>query len=71
MSKVKNKTESLSDFDVQQLRDKVSSLKKELFNLRFQKTLGELKNTSRFSEVRKNIARVNTELTTRKSNRGN
>lgn len=71
MSKVKNKTESLSDFDVQQLQDKVSSLKKELFNLRFQKTLGELKNTSRFSEVRKNIARVNTELTARKSNRGN
>ena len=71
MSKLKNKTESLSDFDVQQLQDKVSSLKKELFNLRFQKTLGELKNTSRFSEVRKNIARVNTELTARKSNRGN
>lgn len=71
MSKVKNKTESLSDFDVQQLQDKVGSLKKELFNLRFQKTLGELKNTSRFSEVRKNIARVNTELTVRKSNRGN
>lgn len=71
MSKLKNKTESLSDFDVQQLQNKVSALKKELFNLRFQKTLGELKNTSRFSEVRKNIARVNTELTARKSNRGN
>lgn len=71
MSKVKNATESLSDFDVKQLQDKISSLKKELFNLRFQKTLGELKNTSRFSEVRKNIARVNTELTARKSNRGN
>jgi large subunit ribosomal protein L29 len=71
MSKVKNTTESLSDFDLKQLQDKISSLKKELFNLRFQKTLGELKNTSRFSEVRKNIARVNTELTARKSNRGN
>ncbi len=71
MSKVKNTTESLSDFDLKQLQDKINSLKKELFNLRFQKTLGELKNTSRFSEVRKNIARVNTELTARKSNRGN
>lgn len=71
MSKVKNTTESLSDFDLKQLQDKITSLKKELFNLRFQKTLGELKNTSRFSEVRKNIARVNTELTARKSNRGN
>jgi len=40
--------------------------KKELFNLRFQKTLGELTNTSRFAKVRKNIARVETELTRRR-----
>jgi len=39
--------------------------KKELFNLRFQKTLGELKNTSRVSFVKKTIARINTELTIR------
>ena len=39
---------------------------KELFNLRFQKVLGELKNTSRFLKVRKKIARIYTELNTRK-----
>lgn len=36
--------------------------KKEFFNLRFQSTLGELKNTSRFAVVKKIIARINTEL---------
>lgn len=66
MSKTKNNTEILSDLSVEKLREKIVFLKKELFNLRFQKTLGELTNTSRFSNVRKDIARINTELTKRK-----
>jgi len=50
---------------MEELSNKRIILKKELFNLRFQKTLGELKNTSRFSFVKRAIARINTELTTR------
>lgn len=46
----------------EELYSKRNLLKKELFNLRFQKTLGELKNTSRFAIVRKGIARINTEI---------
>ena len=34
----------------------------ELFNLRFQRTSGQLANTARFSEVRKEIARMKTVL---------
>ncbi|MCC8417104.1 MAG: 50S ribosomal protein L29 [Rickettsia endosymbiont of Bryobia graminum] len=49
----------------EELHKKISLFKKELFNLRFQRTLGELKNTSRFSVVKKNIARINTELAKR------
>ena len=53
----------------EETNDKLSGLlvdfKRELFNLRFQKTMGELKNSSRFSVVRKNIARIKTELTKR------
>ncbi len=59
-------SKALSGLSVEKLREKVVFLKKELFNLRFQKTLGELTNTTRFSRVRKDIARVNTELTKRK-----
>jgi large subunit ribosomal protein L29 len=56
----------LSSLTVDKLKEKAIFLKKELFNLRFQKTLGELTNTSRFAKVRKNIAKINTELNKRK-----
>ncbi|GAB4163438.1 MAG: 50S ribosomal protein L29 [Rickettsiaceae bacterium] len=67
MSKIETTSKALAGLSVEKLREKVVFLKKELFNLRFQKTLGELTNTSRFSKVRKDIARVNTELTKRKA----
>ena len=45
-----------------QLRDQLASLKKEAFNLRFQKATGQLENTSRMAIVRKDAARVKTIL---------
>tara|TARA_B100000700_G_C14635081_1_gene664681 strand:- start:71 stop:283 length:213 start_codon:yes stop_codon:yes gene_type:complete len=38
----------------------LDSFKKDLFNLRFQKNNGQLKNPSKFKEIRKNIARLKT-----------
>ena len=38
----------------------LESFKKDLFNLRFQKNNGQLKNPAKFKETRKNIARLNT-----------
>jgi large subunit ribosomal protein L29 len=58
---------ALAGLSVEKLIEKSAFLKKELFNLRFQKTLGELTNTSRFAKVRKDIARVNTELNKRRA----
>jgi large subunit ribosomal protein L29 len=43
-----------------QLGDELLNLKKEQFNLRFQRATGQLENTSRVREVRKDIARVKT-----------
>jgi large subunit ribosomal protein L29 len=43
-----------------QLKDELSSLRKEQFNLRFQRATGQLENTSRVREVRRDIARVKT-----------
>ena len=43
-----------------QLNDELASLKKEQFNLRFQKATGQLEKTARFNEVRKDIARIKT-----------
>ena len=66
-SKSEFTSEALVGLSVEKLIEKSAFLKKELFNLRFQKTLGELTNTSRFAKVRKDIARVNTELNKRKA----
>ena len=43
-----------------QLNDELASLKKEQFNLRFQKATGQLEKTARVREVRRDIARIKT-----------
>jgi large subunit ribosomal protein L29 len=43
-----------------QLGDEFSKLKKEQFNLRFQRATGQLENTSRVRVVRRDIARIKT-----------
>ena len=45
-----------------QLREQLLQLKKEQFNLRFQKATGQLENTARVREVRRDIARIKTNL---------
>ena len=45
---------------VDQLDDEVLKLKKEQFNLRFQRATGQLENTARVREVRRDIARMKT-----------
>jgi large subunit ribosomal protein L29 len=45
---------------VDQLDDEALKLKKERFNLRFQRATGQLENTSRVREVRRDIARIRT-----------
>jgi large subunit ribosomal protein L29 len=43
-----------------QLSEQLASLKKEQFNLRFQRATGQLENTSRVRAVRRDIARIKT-----------
>ena len=57
--------ESLRDIGDGELLDKLASAKEELFNLRFQHVTGQLDNTSRLGVVRKQVARLNTELRSR------
>ena len=47
---------------VDQIDDEVLKLKKEQFNLRFQRATGQLENTSRVRQVRRDIARLKTIL---------
>jgi large subunit ribosomal protein L29 len=45
-----------------QLQDQLVQLKKEQFNLRFQKATGQLEGTARVRQVRRDIARIKTVL---------
>jgi large subunit ribosomal protein L29 len=54
--------ESLRDVGDSELLDKLAEAKEELFNLRFQHVTGQLDNSARLGAVRKQVARINTEL---------
>jgi large subunit ribosomal protein L29 len=47
---------------VDELTEEVETLSKEIFNLRFQRASGQLENTARVRQVRRNIARIKTIL---------
>ena len=54
------KIAEIRDLTADQLNDRLVELKKEQFNLRFQKAAGQLENMARIGQVRKEIARVQT-----------
>ena len=58
--KSKDRLSSLKSMTPDQLGDELLNLKKEQFNLRFQRATGQLENTERVREVRRQIARVKT-----------
>ena len=53
-------SDELKELMVSDLSEKEKELRKELFNLRFQRTLGQMQNPMRIREVRRDIARVMT-----------
>lgn len=57
------KVSELRDKSSDQLGDELLKLKKEAFNLRFQKATGQLENSARVRFVRRSIARVATIIT--------
>ncbi len=61
--KTKQRLSDLRAMSTDQLQDELLKLKKEQFNLRFQKATGQLENTSRVRQVRREIARIRTAST--------
>ena len=57
------KTEDLRAMTPDQLDDELLKLKKEQFNLRFQRANGQVENTGRIRVLRRDIARIQTVLT--------
>ena len=63
------KADDIKQMTADQLDDQLVKLKKEQFNLRFQRASGQLENTSRVREVRRDIARIKTVQTQKRSGR--
>jgi large subunit ribosomal protein L29 len=54
--------DAVKDLADSELFEKLDQAKEELFNLRFQHVTGQLENTARIGKVKKQVARINTEL---------
>jgi large subunit ribosomal protein L29 len=61
------KIDEIRGLSPDQLADQLVSLKKEQFNLRFQKATGQVEKTHRVGEVRRDIARIQTVLRTKQA----
>ncbi len=62
-----NRLSDLKTMSEDQLDQEVLTLKKEQFNLRFQRAGGQLQNTNRIREVRRDIARIKTVMSLRQA----
>ena len=60
LREIKQDRERFRDMTPDQLTDALTELKREAFNLRFQRATGQLENTSRMREARRDIARIKT-----------
>ena len=61
------KAEEVHSKSDDELKEQIIELRKESFNLRFQRASGQLENTARVREVRRDIARLKTVLKERSS----
>jgi large subunit ribosomal protein L29 len=61
------KMEEVRGRTIDELNDQLLALKKEQFNLRFQRASGQLENTARVRTIRRDIARIKTVLGLRQS----
>ena len=54
------KASEIRDMNLDEMHGKVSDLREELFNLRFQHEIGQLENPQRMKQAKRDIARVQT-----------
>ena len=70
MAKKKNTPDDYRGKTADELSEQLVKLKKEQFNLRFQRANGQLENTGRVRQVRRDIARIETVLTEQRRKAG-
>ena len=56
------KNKEINKLSNDELENTLNKLKKDLFNMRFKKTSGPLEDTSKFSQVKKDVAKILTQI---------
>ena len=56
------KNKEINKLSNDELENKLDKLKKDLFNMRFKRTSGPLEDTSKFSQVKKDVAKILTQI---------
>ena len=56
------KNKEINKLSKDELTSQLNKFKKDLFNMRFKKTNGPLEDTSKFSEIKKNVAKILTKI---------
>ena len=56
------RNKEIKKLSIDELKNKVNSLKKDLFNFRFRKVNGQLENTAKVSQIKKDMAKLLTTL---------
>ena len=56
------KNKEIKKLSVDELKNKVNSLKKDLFNFRFRKVNGQLESSAKVSQIKKDVAKILTRL---------
>ena len=60
------KNKEISKLSIDEIKSKINSLKKDLFNIRFKKINGQLEDTSKVTQLKKDVARLLTKINTKK-----
>ena len=60
------KNKEIKKFSNDELKNKINSFKKDLFNFRFRKANGQLEDTAKVMQIKKNVARLLTTLNNKK-----
>jgi len=56
------KNKEINKLNVDEIKNKINSLKKDLFNFRFRKINGQLEDTSKVSQLKNDVAKLLTKL---------
>ena len=60
------KNKEISKLSIDEIKSKINSLKKDLFNIRFKKINGQLEDTSKVTLLKKDVAKLLTKMYTKK-----